>query len=275
MSTEDKRPTTTKSEVESLGKAVQTLKAYTGLVLRSLAKHGEGTRDKTIGNFVARGMTCTESILLVWKEENEQDAWILHRALIDRLFHLHYLVETDSFTAFEETCFVKTYEMRQKILDDPTLRDGTLRNLELHESQKQRYTELSSKRPVWRPPSARVVASHMKLDFLYSVGYEYASTHVHPSAHDGEDDFRRMTKLQGRRSYPDATVVKNSVLVQSILLGESLRATSVTWRVIVYRFLTELANHIRDHNDREFQKTFDRIARTWPVMDLCRPRKRH
>ncbi|GAI39836.1 unnamed protein product, partial [marine sediment metagenome] len=110
------------SDVESLSQALQTLKPYCGIILLSLAKYRRGLSDKIIENFLARGMTCTESIFLVWREGNEDDAWILHRSLLDRLFHLHNLVEQNSFSDFEEFSFLKMYKARQKLLSDEEMR---------------------------------------------------------------------------------------------------------------------------------------------------------
>lgn len=73
-------------------------------------------------NFIARGMSCTQSIFGVWKAGSEQDAWILHRSLLDRLFHLHYLGDTDSFAEFDEYSLLSMYQARHKLLSDPDMR---------------------------------------------------------------------------------------------------------------------------------------------------------
>ena len=49
--------------------------------------------------------------------------------------------------------------------------------------------------------------------FLYRFGYDYASTHVHPMANDGEADFEVLISPPGAAKLPDETVVRNSILV--------------------------------------------------------------
>jgi len=91
---------------EVLDQAIGTIRVYCGVLLLSYAKHRRELRDTIARNFVARGMSCTQSIFAVWRAGSEQDAWILHRSLLDRLLHLRYLGDTDSFPAFEEHSFV-------------------------------------------------------------------------------------------------------------------------------------------------------------------------
>ncbi len=105
---------------EALYRAIETFRVYSGVVLISFAKHGRGLRETDARNFIARGMSCTQSIYAVWKAGSEQDAWILHRSLLDRLFHLHQLGETDGFSEFEEHSFLSIYEARHQLLSDRT-----------------------------------------------------------------------------------------------------------------------------------------------------------
>jgi hypothetical protein len=98
-------------EPEAFGQAIETFSVYCGVVLLSFAQHGQGLRDTIARNFIARGMNCTKNIFAVWKAGSEQDAWILHRTLLDRLFHLHYLGETDTFSDFDDFSFRAVYDV--------------------------------------------------------------------------------------------------------------------------------------------------------------------
>lgn len=91
-------------------------------MLLSFARHEQGLRETIARNFVARGMSCTQSIFAVWKAGSEQDAWILHRSLLDRLLHLHHLGKTDGFSEFEEYSFLSMYKARHQLLSDPDMR---------------------------------------------------------------------------------------------------------------------------------------------------------
>lgn len=261
------------SEVETLVEAIDTLKVYCGMILLSLAKHSQGLRDKTISNFLARGMTCTESIFLCWREGSEDDAWILHRSLLDRLFHLHNLIEQNSFSDFEEYSFLKMYNIRQKLLSDKEMRDKVPADLkQLQQSQKERHKKLAGKTNTWRRPKAEDVAKSMDITFLYSFGYDLASMKVHPMAQDGEVDFVRLTSPISNQALPDVTVVKNSILAQSILIQEALNASSVQWRKVIYDFVEQIREFLKDDKNLKFQETFYKIGSLWPTVDFCEPR---
>lgn len=160
------------SERDALDQAIETFRVYCGVVLLSFAQHGEGLRDTIARNFVARGMTCTQSIFAAWDAGRQQDAWVLHRSLLDRLFHLHHLGETDGFSDFEEFSFLSMYETRHHLLSDPDMRIKAPANLkELQESNRAKYDAIVSKQSRWRRPAAREVAKSMDLDFLYRFGY--------------------------------------------------------------------------------------------------------
>jgi len=51
------------AEPEALQQAIETFRVYSGVVLLSFAQHGQGLRETIARNFVARGMSCTQSIL--------------------------------------------------------------------------------------------------------------------------------------------------------------------------------------------------------------------
>jgi len=262
---------------ESLSQAIETLRIYCGLLLLNLEKYKKGLDDNIIGDFIARGMTCTDSIFVVWQQGREQDAWILHRSLVDRLFLLHYLIESNSFAAFEEYSFMKTYETRRGLLNDKEMLNkfsaDQIKGLkELLKSQEACYLQLKSKPNQWCRPKAKEVAKNMGLGFLYRFGYDYASMYVHPMALDGEVDFIRLVSSSNNRSHTDSTVIKNSILVQSILIQEGINASSMKWRAIIYDFLDQILKFLGDANNLEFNATLYKIGRIWPDNDLCKSR---
>jgi hypothetical protein len=141
--TESTTPAPEESEV--LRQAIDTFQAYSGTILLSFAKHGQGVRNTVARNFIARGMNCTLSIYAVWKAGSEQDAWILHRSLLDRLFLLHHLAETDGFAGFEEYSFIAMYEARHQLLSDPEMSGKTPQRLkEIQEKNQSRVCALGS-----------------------------------------------------------------------------------------------------------------------------------
>jgi len=258
------------TESEALYQAIDTFRVYCGVVLVSFSRHGQGLRETIGRNFIARGMSCTQSIFAVWKAGSDQDAWILHRSLIDRLLHLHYLGVTDTFTEFDEYSFLSRYAARNKLISDPYISSRIPKGLkELHKTEKARYDLLASnKRAPWQRPKAHDVAKEMDLSFLYDLGYDYASMHVHPMSDDGHDDFKALTESPPEHALPDATVVRNSILVQSLIVQEALNVSKMRWRAILYDFLTQIRVFLAT-SDPQYQVTMHKIGKIWPEFELC------
>jgi hypothetical protein len=145
-------------EPEALRQAIETFRVYCGVVLLSFAKHGQGVRETVARNVIARGMSCMQSISAVWYTGSEQDAWILHRSLLDRLLHLHHLGETDRFADFEAHSFMSMYEARQQLLSDPDVKAKAPPSLkELQKRDRARYESVRTQSR-WRRPNAEQVA---------------------------------------------------------------------------------------------------------------------
>jgi len=263
-------PEAAQTEELLIGEAVGTLRVFVGMVLFSFTKHSQALKDRTCCNFIARGMGCTENILSAWRAGTGQDAWILHRALLDRLIHLRHLADTDGFEAFEAHSFMSMYEMRHQLLSDPDMRHKAPESLkELQKADRPRYDALSQQ-PRWKRPRPAAVAKSMDLGFLYRFGYDYASTHVHPMARDGEGDFARLTSPTQTVAVGDATVVKNSLLIQSMWIQEHLNLSSRSWRAIVYDFLDQV-KHFAGDGSLEMHRTLFKIGKVWPEFELCAP----
>jgi hypothetical protein len=89
-------------------------------------------------------------------------------------------------------------------------------------------------------------------------------------ASDGEEDVARLITPPHEQQLPDPTVVRNSILVQTLLTQEALNASTLRWRAIVYNFLDELRKYL-DDGSPQFHETFYRIAKAWPGFELCEP----
>jgi hypothetical protein len=61
----------------------------------------------------------TRGIVQLWEIKDFQDCWVLHRSLLDRLFHLRALNERDEFDEFEAWSFKKQYEAVARLKSDP------------------------------------------------------------------------------------------------------------------------------------------------------------
>lgn len=265
------------SDSESFSQALETLRIFCGMILLDFSRHSSGgLRDEIIRGFIARGMTCTDSIFNVWQHSSDEDAWTLHRALLDRLFHLHYLAEKNTFEAFEEYTFLKNYEARRKLLSEKEMLNKFSKKQisdfkELLKSQEPRYAKVKGQRPCWHRPNAEEVAKSMGLGFLYRYGYDYASRYVHPMADEGETDFNRLISKEDSNLLPDPTVIRNSLLAQSMLIQEGLNASTMKWRAIVYDYLDQLRTFLGGRDNIEYRLTFYKMGSNWPNFTLCKP----
>ena len=167
--------------------AIEVFHAYSATLLFAFAKEQCSTKDLIIRNFLARTNTMLRGIGRLWEINDYQDCWILHRSLLDRLFHLHQLAEMQDFEAFEQWSFFTQFNAVNRLFCDPDISDTkeALRQFIPTDEQKQRYKKVSLSPPKWKRPKAEDVARKLDMSFLYHFGYDYASGHVHPMADDG------------------------------------------------------------------------------------------
>ena len=225
---------------EQYREAAEALHVLAGMLLFEFARHAdtEVRRDQIARNFIARADTMVRGIVRLWEMDDRADCWILHRALLDRLFHLYDLNQKNQFDAFNDWSFKTLYEAAGRLRSDPAMK-GNLEGLveDLTPDRKARYHRLVNNPPDWRRPKAEDVSKAMGLAILYRYGYDYASRHVHPMANDGQEDFFSITGLQPRPDFGEEAsivVLSNSVLIASLILHEALNASALAWRAVVY-----------------------------------------
>jgi hypothetical protein len=246
--------------VKDYAQAIGVLREYTVIILLSFAKHSSLLRESIIRNFIARGITCLESILHIYQLNNLQDCWTLHRSLLDRLFHLRALQDEAAFETFEKWSFVQRFEAKNRAFSDPSGKQKLGPELlGFTEDEKKRYAKLKREQICWSRPKAEKVAKKMDLPFLYKYGYDYGSTHVHPMADDGEEDFQKLVGLLSGPRLGQVVVLHNSFLVQVLLIQEALNASSLHWRAIIYDFLDHCILLLENGSD-EYLTTFAKIA---------------
>jgi Family of unknown function (DUF5677) len=235
--------------VEGYTEAADALHVLSGMLLFEFARHNEkaSTRELIVRNFIARADTMVRGILRLWEIKDYGDCWIIHRALLDRLFHLHALNDDNQFDLFDDWSFKMQYEAANRLRSDPALK-GQLKGLvdDLTTEQKARYQRLVKTPPDWRRPKAEDAAKAMDLTILYRYGYDYASQHVHPMANDGQEDFFNITRLEPKPNFPEwGIVLSNSILVASTTVEEALNASTLSWRRVVYDAVDGIRNFLR------------------------------
>ena len=210
-----------------------------------------------------------KAIFKLWEISDYQDAWIIHRALLDRLFHLHELGEKDEFCEFDDWSFFEQYKGQNRVKSDPEFKHESVGWVyELTDEQKLRIKSLSTSHPKWRRPKAETVAKSMELEFLYKYGYDFASTNVHPMANDGQQDFYTITKLEPAPRFPDQiSVLSNSLLAGSVLLQEALNYSGFKWRRLLWDYLEQIRRFL-DEGDSSYKESFLKLGRMFPESEL-------
>jgi hypothetical protein len=218
-----------------------------GAFLFEFARYGNGNRDTIIANYLARTVTMTRSVLELYRLGDFQDCWVLHRSMMDRLFHLEHLIDTDGFEAYEEWSFMQQYNATRRAREDPLFRAATEGPFfQVTPEQRERAKQLKKNPPAWSRPKAEEVAHKLNVHFLYRYGYDFASTHVHPMANDGLRDFYSITGLEPAPEFPDERVaLSNTLLIATMIAQSCLNGSSMLWRVGVYEFLAAILEFLR------------------------------
>ena len=220
-------------------RAAEALHTLAPILLLEFARYAdsESIRNEIARNFIARADMTVRSVFQLWDACDYTNCWILHRGLIDRLFHIDEILQNDSFQAFDDWSFKQLYEVAERLRSDPFIGgqvDGLVQRAT--DEERKRYRRLVANPPIWRRPKAKDVAKRMDLDFLYSYGYDYASRFVHPMAHDGEDDFSAMIKVEqpSELAKRGIVVLSNSVLIATMIFQDALNASSLSWMAVVF-----------------------------------------
>lgn len=227
---------------EQYRSALEALHVVTGAVLFEFAREPREVRDTILRNLVARAYRLMTAIFALWRVDDFQDCWILHRSLLERWFHLVNLDETDSFETFEAWSFLEQYKAVHRVTSDANV-DTSSSDLfvPLTPPQKRRVTELLKSPPDWRRPRPEDVAKNADMRFLYKYGYDHASARVHPMADDGLQDFHIITGLEPAPTFPDqSAVLTNTLLVDTMIIQDAMNASTMSWMSLVYNTLTDV-----------------------------------
>lgn len=250
-------------------RALEAFQAVTGILLFEFAQHAEGYRETIIRDFIARTHVLAGAVFKLWELRDYQDCWILYRSLLDRLFHLHDLNKRDQFELFEAWSFLAQYHAINRVKSDPEFKSAA-GAFPVTPKDKERVNSLLKSPPRWNRPKPEAVAKDLGMGFLYRFGYDFASTHVHPMANDGHEDFYRITGLEPAPQFPDQRVVLvDTLLVATMVVQEGLNASALHWREVVYVFLEDLRRFLGEGSP-EFERSF---AGVWQMvkqkMPLC------
>lgn len=258
--------------VESYVEALGAFQAVSGILLFEFARQERGDRDVIIRNFIARADMMVRAVFRLWDLQDYQDCWILHRCLLDRLFHLSDLQEQDQFEVFEAWSFLEQYNALNRLRSDPEFSGARESKIfGLTPEQQKRMKILSKTPPVWQRPKPEEVAKRLNMRFLYRFGYDFSSKHVHPMANDGQQDFFTITKLEPAPEFPDQrSVLSNTLLVGTMIVQQGLNASTLSWRALVHDFLDDLRRFL-DTGADDYKLSFVKLGRlVEQEVQLCK-----
>ncbi len=228
-----------------------------------------GIKQVITRNFIARAAVALRGVLALWEARDYQDCWVIYRTILDRLFHLHHLIRTESWQLFDDWCFWQQYNARNAIrssadfkekIDPAFFRDAP--------DDKARMESLKTNPPKWERPFAEVEARDMGLLFLYRQGYDFASTLVHPMANDGQQDYTTVTGFGG--PWPDqVAAVNNACLAALLLLQEAMKTDpGRRWHPLVLRCMEQARESLRS-GARDYLVTFFLLGKASPEGRWC------
>ena len=226
--------------IEEYFEAKVILHSFSIIILSQFALLDRIKRNNILSSFIARCDRMVHAIFQLCEGDDLHDSWIIHRCLIDRLFHIHDLGEKDEFELFEDWSFFEQYKALNKVNSDQSIKDfKSVDDIKLTDHQKKRGKKLEKNPPKWRRPHAEQVAKDLNMQFFYKYGYDYASRYVHPMANEGEIDFNLLLEFSSnKREREKKIILSNTLLVYIVILQESLRISDYLWVSMVNNFLT-------------------------------------
>ncbi|MDX2425705.1 MAG: DUF5677 domain-containing protein [Cycloclasticus sp.] len=254
--------------------AADALHGVSGMVLFAFAQNDCDIKNIILRNFIARSAVTLKSIFVLWDNADFQNIWIIHRALLDRMFHLHNIGVNDEFLAFDDWSFFEQFKAQNRVKNDSFFNSqATGWVYELSDNQNARIKALEKNKPTWRRPKAEAVAKDMGMEFLYKYSYDYGSMHVHPMASDGNQDFYTITKLEPTPKFPShISVLSNTILASTMILQEAMNHSNFKWRRILWDFIDEIRK-VLDSGDKSYQQSFVKLAYLFKEQGLCEPSK--
>ncbi|MBC2704864.1 DUF5677 domain-containing protein [Desulfobacula sp.] len=252
-------------------KASEALYGVSGMVLFGFGKNEYSTKDRILRNFVAKSAVSLKSIFALWELSDYQSAWVIHRTVLDRLFHLHSIGKNGEYDIFDDWSVYQQYKAQNRVKSDNAFKHQAVGWVyELSDEQKARMELLSKNKPVWRRPNAESVAKDMGMSFLYKYGYDYASKSVHPMSDDGQQEFYAITGLEPAPHFPSQiSVLSNSILASTMILNEAINQSSFRWHKILWDFLEQMQNML-DAGDESYNLSFAKLGTIFHSDSLCK-----
>jgi len=105
-----------------------------------------------------------------------------------------------------------------------------------------------------------IITRNKDLDFVYKFGYDIASMDTHPMATDGDEEFYQITGLKPNpyKKRNHEILLKNSILVFSLINQVIFNKLSLKFRGLVYSFIEEIRKYINEEPN-ELDNDYSRL----------------
>ena len=214
------------SNYSELLELVESYKRFTKFVILVFETDSLDTKNQILRNFISKSHSLLNSISILLNQEQEGEATALYRLLIERYFYLEYLNKTNSYQAFKDWSYIKTYESRNKMRSSSEFNSSKTKEFLVDKKEQvTKYQELKKQKNEWREPKLENFAKEMNLSFLYSLGYDLGSSFIHPRADEGFWDALRIVKNEKIPEFKRDNLLRNSLLMaNSILISAANRS---------------------------------------------------
>lgn len=133
--------------------ATDGLFAFCGMLLFEFAKQQCDTKNLILRNLIARTAVSVRGIMQLWLIGDVQDCWVLHRCLMDRLFHLRHLGSTKEYELFDDWSFYQQFNALSRVRSDQEFgAEHRTPAFSPTPEQKARYEKLSKNPPQFKTP---------------------------------------------------------------------------------------------------------------------------
>lgn len=232
-------------------------------LLLKLAIDVSTPKDRYLRNSIAKSITLLKSINNEYERQSYNEGWILFRALIDRLVYIYYINENDKFEEFDEWSFVLKFEHQNTArADERFKRVLNDENFTITTEDSNKYRLIKNKNIKWKKPDPKRILKSKGLDFIYKFGYDFASRHTHPTSTDGDLEFYFLTKIKPNpyNIIDNKILIKNAILITTMIQQEVFNSLSFNFRAIIYNFLDQIQKQING-KETDLELTFYQILK--------------
>ncbi|MBI5764376.1 MAG: hypothetical protein HZA51_12715 [Planctomycetes bacterium] len=202
-------------------------------------------KEKTSLLFLARTIRQLQAISALADAIDFSDGWILFRSLLERYLLYCKLCEATDFDVFDDWCFKKQYEGLNSI---KSIREfggrPEMRHRKFTPEEQARYKCVCADQRVsqWQRPDMEAVARNLEMKFLYNVGYDWASSFVHPVSTDGESDYHfLMGRFHESMSEHSTPLIANACLIAAMHIQQFMNQPEYNWRRVLHDLVDAFA----------------------------------